>query len=276
MASVVSAAQKDGYGRDGYVLVRGFLDPDQAATLLAVARGDRAMRDHAYDREDTAGGRTRLSLWYEPGDDVYGRLCRSERIVDTLEDLLGQPVYHFHSKLMQKEPKVGGAWEWHQDYGYWYDNGFLRPDMASCYIALDAATRVNGCLQVIAGSHLLGRIDHGKVAGQVGADQARVDAILEHMPLTHCEMAPGDALFFHANLLHRSDQNRSDHPRWSMISCFSTVANGSILDDRRFAFRPLHKVQDGHVFVGPMEAADDVVFNDGGHHAANPSTRKTA
>ncbi len=39
-------------------------------------------------------------------------------------------VCHFHSKLMQKEPRVGGAWEWHQDYGYWYKNEFLfsRPD----------------------------------------------------------------------------------------------------------------------------------------------------
>jgi hypothetical protein len=29
---------------------------------------------------------------------------------------------------MQKEPRVGGAWEWHQDYGYWYKNGFLYPE----------------------------------------------------------------------------------------------------------------------------------------------------
>ena len=28
------------------------------------------------------------------------------------------PVCHYHFKLMKKEPKVGGAWEWHQDYGY--------------------------------------------------------------------------------------------------------------------------------------------------------------
>ena len=29
------------------------------------------------------------------------------------------------------------------------------------------------------------------------------------------EMSPGDILFFHANMLHRSDQNRSDNPeRW--------------------------------------------------------------
>ena len=50
------------------------------------------------------------------------------------------PVCHFHSKLMQKEPKVGGAWEWHQDYGYWYKNEFLFPEqMMSVMIAITDA-----------------------------------------------------------------------------------------------------------------------------------------
>ena len=68
--------------------------------------------------------------------------------------LLGGEVYHYHPKLIAKEPHVGGAWEWHQDYGYWYNNGCLFPLMASCLIALDPATRENGCLQVLKGSHL--------------------------------------------------------------------------------------------------------------------------
>ncbi len=43
-------------------------------------------------------------------------------------------------KLMEKEPQVGGAWEWHQDYGYWYKNEFLFPDqMISIMIAITAA-----------------------------------------------------------------------------------------------------------------------------------------
>jgi hypothetical protein len=46
--------------------------------------------------------------------------ARGARMVDTMEALLGGPVYHFQSKLTAKEPFVGGAWEWHQDYGYWY------------------------------------------------------------------------------------------------------------------------------------------------------------
>ena len=28
-----------------------------------------------------------------------------------------------------KNAREAGAWEWHQDYGYWYDYGCLVPSM---------------------------------------------------------------------------------------------------------------------------------------------------
>ena len=74
--------------------------------------------------------------------------------------------------------------------------------MASCLIAVDNATKENGCLQVIKGSHLMGRIDHNKTGDQTGADIDRVNEALKHLELVYCEMDPGTALFFHSNLLH--------------------------------------------------------------------------
>ncbi len=136
-----------------------------------------------------------------PTDDLYGMFSRSPRIVDRMEQLLGGEVYHYHTKMMLKEPRVGGAWEWHQDYGYWYHNGCLSPLLASCLIAVDRATRENGCLQVVKGSHQMGRIDHGRTGDQTGADMERVEAALERMELVYIEAEPGDALFFHCNLL---------------------------------------------------------------------------
>jgi hypothetical protein len=38
---------------------------------------------------------------------------------------------------MMKDPKVGGAHIWHQDYGYWYHNGCLLPEMGSVFIPVD-------------------------------------------------------------------------------------------------------------------------------------------
>jgi ectoine hydroxylase-related dioxygenase (phytanoyl-CoA dioxygenase family) len=175
-----------------------------------------------------SGKKTRLSLWFTPGNDVFGYLTRSERMVHAVAQLLdsASPVCHFHSKLMQKEPRVGGAWEWHQDYGYWYKNQFMFPDqLISVMIALTKADKENGCLEVIRGSHKLGRVNHGFSGEQVGADRVMVDHALRTMDLVYCELEAGDALIFHSNLLHRSEANLSDHPRWSIISCYNAQSN---------------------------------------------------
>ena len=171
MPSILTPAQRDEFERDGYVIVRGLFDGEEIALLREAIERDPAIRSHFYDRFDAAGKSTRMALWNHPGDGVYGLAARSARIVDTMADLLGGEVYHYHSKLTAKEPREGGAWEWHQDYGYWYNNGNLFPLMASVQIALDRCERANGCLQVIPGSHRMGRIDHGLMEGeQVGVD----------------------------------------------------------------------------------------------------------
>ena len=96
------------------------------------------------------GKSSRLLLRNDLPDDIYSAFVRSERMVQSVEALLDGEAYHFHHKLMLKEPEVGGAWPWHQDYGYWYDkNACLFPDMISAMIAVDRATKENGCLQVL-------------------------------------------------------------------------------------------------------------------------------
>ena len=173
--SIFNAEQRNACERDGYVMVRKLFDDEEITILRAAIEDDPALRSSLYDRRDAAGKATRMAIWNHPGDSVYGLAARSRRVVDTMEDLLGGEVYHYHSKLTAKEPLDGGAWEWHQDYGYWYHNGFVFPHMASVMVALDRATRENGCLQVVKGSHHCGRIEHGVLPGeQVGADpQAR-------------------------------------------------------------------------------------------------------
>ena len=113
-----------------------------------------------------------------------------------MEKLLGDEIYLYHSKMMVKEAKVGGRWEWHQDYGYWYHNHCLYPDMGSVVISVDDANKSNGCLQVIKGSHKCGRIEHGCFGDQTVADPKRVDLLLENLECVYCEMRRGDALFF--------------------------------------------------------------------------------
>jgi ectoine hydroxylase-related dioxygenase (phytanoyl-CoA dioxygenase family) len=216
------------FHKDGYVLIRNFCSKEEIDRLYKTALEDDAMKKNALDLNDQTGKKTRLSLWFTPGNDVFGYLTRSEKMISSVAKLLDSeaPVCHFHSKLMQKEPKVGGAWEWHQDYGYWYKNQFMFPDqLVSVMVALTTANKENGCLQVIKGSHKLGRVNHGFAGEQVGADMVMVNNALQSMDLVYSELNPGDALFFHSNLIHRSEANLSDHPRWSIISCFNSQSN---------------------------------------------------
>ncbi len=233
------------YQQDGFILQKELFDSEEMDLLLETSKTDQVLRQNSKDYIDASGKASKLALWNHPGDDLYGMFSRCERIVNSCELLIQGGVYHFHSKVMMKEPFVGGAWEWHQDYGYWYGLGCLYPDLISAYISIDTASRENGCLQVIKGSHKMGRIDHGQAGQQAGADQARVEEALKKLPLIYCEMEPGDTLFFHSNLLHRSDQNRSAKPRWSLICCYNAVFNSPFREDSGHPhFTPLKKVAD--------------------------------
>lgn len=225
---MLTQEQIECYRSDGYLIVRGFVPGEDVEKLYGIALADDVLLHHGFDLNDSSGKKTRLSLWYTPGDDAYGLLTRSRRMVDAVNALMegNSAVCHFHSKLMQKEPKVGGAWEWHQDYGYWYKNEFLFPgQMMSVMIAITEATKENGCLEVIKGSHAMGRVEHGFSGEQVGASQRYVDLALKMMEHVYVTLQPGDALFFHSNLLHRSGPNLSDRPRWSLISCYNRSSN---------------------------------------------------
>ena len=243
----LTSQQTENYNRDGYLIVSNFLNKEEVTKLYTIALEDDAMQKHSFDLNDQTGKKTKLALWYTPGNDAYGLLTKSKRIIESVNKLMegNSSVCHFHSKLMQKEPKVGGAWEWHQDYGYWYKNEFLFPEqMISVMIAITDASKENGCLQVIKGTHKMGRIEHGFAGEQVGASQHYVDLALKTMPLVYVELKAGDALFFHSNILHRSEANLSDNSRWSLISCYNRSANTPYNEPSGSSIIPIQSVPD--------------------------------
>lgn len=253
----LSEQQVNDFHRNGFILVRSLFDKEEIDLLKRTAVEDRELDKHSFGRADGEGGTVRLSLWNHPGDNIYGVFARSNRIVDNAEKLLDGEVYHYHSKMILKDPEIGGAWAWHQDYGYWYQNGVLFPDLVSVFIAVDRATKENGCLQVIKGSHLMGRVDHVLTGDQAGADQERVDEALKRMELIYCEMEPGDTIFFHSNLLHRSDQNRSLNPRWSLICCYNAARNDPYKESHHPRYTKLEKVDDSKIKEVGMKRFED-------------------
>jgi len=235
------------FQRDGFIVLPQLFDTEEISLLAKIARADRQLAANTSGRRDGEGGTVQLSLRNDLTEDIYAAFVRCPRLVETMEQLLDGEVYHYHNKMILKEPLIGGAWAWHQDYGYWYDHGCLLPDMASCMIAVDRATRENGCLQVIKGSHLMGRVEHGPVGDQTGADPERVQVALERMELVHVELEPGSAVFFHSNLLHRSDQNKSENPRWSFICCYNTARNNPYKESRHQRYSYLERWPDERI-----------------------------
>jgi hypothetical protein len=216
------------------------------------------MDQHSFSRDDGTGARVRLSLWNHPGEGIYGMFARCRKLVDAVEQLLADEAYHYHSKMIMKDARTGGAWAWHQDYGYWYQNGVLTPNLCSVSIAVDAATRENGCMQVLKGSHAMGRVDHVLSGEQAGADMERVREAKKRYDLVYCVMKPGDALFFHSNLLHASARNDSAKPRWSMICCYNARSNNPYKEGQHPRYTPLKKVPDAMIKkVGIRRFADD-------------------
>ena len=249
------------YHRDGYVVVRNFFSKQEVDLLYNIAIGDEIMSKKSYDRTDASGLKTKLALWYSLDESLYSKFARSERIVLGVEQILGGPAGHYHSKLMQKEPRTGGAWEWHQDYGYWYkNNGFLFPDMLSVLTALTQATRENGCLQMIRGSHRLGRVEHGFSGEQVGADMEKVNEALKIMPLDYLEMEPGDTAFFHCNTLHASAANLSDKSRWSIITAYNLVSNKPYKDIHASSYTPIEPFTGDLLTEKTVSISDDADF----------------
>jgi ectoine hydroxylase len=246
--TVLAEKEKIQFLENGYTIVKKFFDEEEIELLQRASNEDPAIRKHFYDRKDSEGLITKMAAWNHPDDSIYGVVARSYKLVDTMEDLLGGEVYHYHSKITAKEPYDGGAWEWHQDYGYWYNNGCLFPHMATAMIALDKCTKENGCLQILSGSNQIGRIDHALLeSGQVGVDLKRVEEAKKHLKLIYCEIEPGDVLFFHCNTLHRSDKNKSDQRRWTLLCCYNAARNNPFLEHHHPRYTPLKKVPDEEI-----------------------------
>ena len=236
---------------DGFIVVPSLFSEEEVVSLRQAAVESNEMKASTFSKADGEGGSIDMALWNNVDESIFGLFPRCERMVNRMEALIGEEVYHYHSKLIQKEPGTGGAWAWHQDYGYWYQNGLLYPDkVCSVMVAVDKATQENGCLQVLSGSHKLGRVEHILTGDQAGADMEYVDAACEVMPLVYVTLNPGDAVFFHSNLLHRSDQNKSANPRWALVSCYNGKNNNPFKKSHHPEYSPLIKVKDEDVLSG--------------------------
>ncbi len=138
------------------------------------------------------------------------------RFVDPIRDLLDvDAVDLFTEKLNVKRARVGGPIVLHQDYPYWVANSQDPGEIATAVLFLDDATRDNGCLEVLPGSHRDGVRKPGSQAG-FGAFEMDPTCVPDEA-LVSLEVGAGSVVFFGSLLVHRSAPNRSNGDRRTLL-----------------------------------------------------------
>ena len=200
----LTTEQVDGFNRVGYISPVAVFSADEIMVL----------RDY-FDRL--------LAQVLAAGDDSYsistahmkhGRvydLLTDVRIVDAVQDLLGDDVVAWGSHFFCKMPGDGKRVAWHQDASYWP----LSPSKTvTVWLAIDDADVENGCMKFLRGSHHEGHMNHRPSLPEEHnvLDQTVEDVERYGEPVNNV-LAAGQISLHSDLLLHGSEANDSDRRR---------------------------------------------------------------
>ena len=122
----------------------------------------------------------------------------------------------WHDQLFCKPAHHGGVVAWHQDYSYWTRTEPMAH--LTCWIGLDDATRDNGCLQYIPGSHRWRLLPVPGIAGDMNAIQSVLsDEQKAQFKPVAIELKKGECAFHHPLMVHGSYENTTDGPRRATV-----------------------------------------------------------
>lgn len=258
MSSFLSLDDISFFNSEGYLIVRGLFNKEEATILRTTIETDAVLLKKVMAMKDGAGTFARLTLWHKIMPNTsYGAVAASHRMVSIVRALFANvEPYHIHTKVILKEPRSGGAFDVHQDFGYWHACGPLDPNvMMSCILAVDDADTENGCLHVLSKSHKLGRLEHGSSGEQAGANPEMIAAARARLTTVACELHAGDVLFTHSNLIHWSKANTSDRWRRAIIVAYNGINNPPFTNSHHLIPPPcpLIEVDDSELLrIGPV------------------------
>jgi hypothetical protein len=205
------------YLQDGFVIPRWrFSGEDVAAMRDSVDHVLASNPDHRPEQlvcPHIQGGATK-PIAGDHSDDFLG-FGTDPGLGVILRQLLGPDVLMWGSQLFCKPSSIGMAIPWHQDGEYWP----IRPlANVSAWIAIDPATRENGCLRVIPGSHRDGLRPHVLDSREnLALDQTVAPEHLDEDSAVDLELEPGQLVLFNVYLMHGSNANTSGKRRAGLV-----------------------------------------------------------
>lgn len=249
---MLTQTQIDGYREKGFAVLEELIEPGQLAALrdaareiidefdidrhrsVFSARGGEEMRDDYFyesaervscfleqDALDSAGNLARVKhecvnkIGHALHDvtPAFTRFCRQPLFRELLQALRCRDPELWQTMYILKPPRVGGEVRWHQDASYLITE---PPAVIGIWVAIDEATRDNGCLWVQpGGQHSPLREVFERPAPQARCRLRRLNA--EPWPSLDdaeaVEVPAGTVVVFHDHLPHYSSHNYSARPR---------------------------------------------------------------
>ncbi len=231
----LNKGEREHFEREGYLFFPGLFSAEEIEVLIAAVPALYARREVYNVREkgkDAVRTNFAAHLYSEP----FARLARHPRMVGPVEDLLGEKLYMHQFKINGKMAFEGDVWQWHQDYGTWFNDDMMPTERAmNVAIFLDDVSEFNGPLMFIPGSHRKGVIEaehdltttsyplwtvNGAVIGQlVERAGGRKGGIVSP------KGPAGSMILFHSCLVHASGSNLSPFNRVAVYLSLCAVSN---------------------------------------------------
>jgi len=170
-------------------------------------------------------------------DDVFGAYLNQPLFREVCARAYGEdvPIACFRAMFMNKPSHQGTKLPWHQDA--WTD--LDRQPLITVWTALDPATRENGCVEAIPGSHAGGLVNPEHGSGFLTEEQAA--ELCTPDKTVYLELEPGEAVLLHNWLMHSSDVNRTTVSRRGFSVCYMDGRTVSKSDSR---FEPVFIIDD--------------------------------
>ncbi|MCM0020071.1 MAG: phytanoyl-CoA dioxygenase family protein [Tagaea sp.] len=217
----------EAYARDGVARVRGALDETWIARLRAAV--DRAMATPSNDAMEFNApgepGRFFGDMFMHRRDPDFRAAFVDTRCASLAGDAMGATeIRLLYDQIFAKAPFTPRETPWHQDGPYWPLTGDM---LCTVYLALDPIDRASGAVSYMRGSHRGTAFRPAPFrAGAERAERYVASALPEldapdPATLVSFDLEPGDAVVFHAHLVHGAGGNATGRPRRTVALRFA-------------------------------------------------------
>jgi ectoine hydroxylase len=171
--------------------------------------------------------------------DVFDRVIRHPRLLNAVEELLGEQAYCYQLAINCKAAFNGDVWFWHQDYPTdLEDDHIAEPRMVNALIFLDEVSMLNAPLMMVPTSHRLAPEVNDETTQNTSYKLRYSSTELIKQEVERCGVvaptgAPGSTIFMNVNCLHGSTANLSPWPRRLITLTYNAMSNKATSPSRR-------------------------------------------